>query len=1134
MEARVEQWKRKLLDLSLRNPLLNVRDGAKFLPFDGGVPYGGGASTTVPVPYTPPEAGDSVPFKTTLPEKEIRRRLKELYSASRSLYNETGVNSLYVAVGFLSWREKESDEFHQAPLLLIPAQLIRQTAAPGYKLLRTDEDAAVNFCLQELLKSQFGIPIQEVAGGGFGDGDPDFNAVFRCFADAIQDKRDWSISTGIALGIFSFSKVEIWKDLTDHFDAFREHPFVAHLAEGTGLYDDGVKVFPPEEVEKYLRPAELLCPLSADSSQLRAVLYSELGKSFVLHGPPGTGKSQTITNIIADNLAKGKRVLFVSEKKAALDVVYKRLSSVGLAPFCLELHSNKCDKANVMRQFSEALGVALAGKPAKWQQTCSDVEASFAEVGAYVKDLHRPSTNGMTAWECMERRVGRHPQADATLISMNVADVPNETLVALGRVIQELAEEWKGVDKSDYDALESVFENDWSPALECLVGAHADALLEALSEPKPFKRAMKLLWYAAVARCKGTIRYPFFGGTLEEQQAKLQGIKAHLEGLRLVLSYRGNRRKAVKAECLKFVEALECGRFACDDAVRVFEESCSEKTLNTLVSRSRALSSFSGVKHEERISRFCELDKAYATAAQKMIVALLSKRRYEIEHPPVPRVDPGAAQTGGSNSVPEMDPVLKRQLAILKRECEKKKRFMPPRKLLAETKELAMRFKPCFLMSPLSVAQYLPVAGDLFDMVVFDEASQMTVEDAIGVIARGKQLIVVGDPKQLPPTNFFVKGDVKDEEHEEDAATEDLESVLDECLANGLHSTYLNWHYRSRHEALIAFSNRNYYEDRLNTFPAAEVSDQLGVSFKYVEGALYDHSSHTNQNEAEALVDFLFERLGNPAERRRSWGIVTFSVAQQRLIESLIDKRSEEYVWAADFFDDSNPDAFFVKNLENVQGDERDVIIFSIAYAPDAQGRFAMSFGPINRSGGERRLNVAITRAREQVVIFASTHASDIHAERTNSVGVKHLKALMEYAETGHLEGEVHKAGERAVTGIKKAVCDCLAAHGYSFETDVGMSSYPVDVAVRDPKNPNRFVLGIACDGEKYAAQHTVRDRDVLRDSVLKGMGWKLFHAWSIDWTFDRKRAERRLLEALPPLANTPQVLTGKGEVYGL
>ena len=1108
-ERRVDQWKRKLLDLSLRNPLLNVRDGNKFLALDEGVPYAGGAATTDIVPYMPPEAGDAWPFRMHLPEKEIRKRLKELYLTSRSMYNESGVNSLFLAVGFLNWNEKSDEEFHQAPLILIPAQLIRQTASPGYKLQRTDEDAVVNFCLLEMMRSQFGIPIKEVDGGGFGDGDPDFNEVFKCFSDAILDRKEWSLSSGAALGIFSFSKVVIWKDLTDHFEDFKRHSFVAHLAEGMGLYDDGVKVFPPEEMEKHLFPDKLYCPMSADSSQMTAVLYSELGKSFVLHGPPGTGKSQTITNIIADNLAKGRRVLFVSEKKAALDVVYRRLASIGLAPFCLELHSNKADKANVMRQFAEAMDVKPSRNPAHWSTTCANVASSVRELGAYVRDLHASCANGMSAYDCLAKHIEKHPQADASLIALKAADALHESLAELGEVVRALADEWKGVDKTDYDALKLVYTDDWSPEWEELVGCHADAFLEALSEPVKIKRMLKVVWQCAVSAFKRTIRYPLSQGFGDEQRDRIQAVRDHLGGLRLVMSYRVNRCKAVKAKCRKFVEALECGRFACDEAVRVFEDSCAEKTLNTLISRSKALSAFAGVKQEERITRFRELDQAYTTSVQKMIVAMLSKRRDAIEHPAAVK------DKEGKTVQPEMDAELKRQMAILRRECEKKKRFMPPRKLLGETKSLAMQLKPCFLMSPLSVAQYLPVEGDLFDLVVFDEASQMTVWDAVGVIARGKQLIVVGDPKQLPPTNFFVKGDVKEEEREDDPATEDLESILDECLANGLHSTYLNWHYRSRHESLIAFSNRHYYEDRLNTFPAAVMSDKLGVSFRYVDGALYDHSTHTNRREAEALVDFLFARLADPAERKRSWGVITFSVAQQRLVEDLIEEKGVGVDWAPDFFDDSKPDAFIVKNLENVQGDERDVIIFSIAYAPDDQGRFAMSFGPVNRLGGERRLNVAITRAREQVVIFASVRGADIHAERTNSVGVKHLKALLEYAETGHLEGDVVKAEKTEVTGIRKLVCDCLSANGYAFETDVGMSSYPVDIAVRDPKDANRFILGIECDGPKYAAQRTVRDRDILRSDVLGQLGWNIFRAWSVDWAFDHERIKSRLLKRI-------------------
>lgn len=1109
-ESRVEQWKRRLLDLSLRNPLLNARDCSRFLPLNARVPYGCWAKTAKIPTDALVEPGGVVPFRAELPEKETCRRLKELCLRSRSLFNESGVNSLYLAVGFLNWHGRDGEPFRQAPLILIPAQIVRQTASPGYRLVRTEDDAVVNFCLLEMMRSQFGIMIHDAAGGGMGDGDPDFSEVIACFDESIRARKDWSISTGSALGIFSFSKVVIWKDLVDHFEHFRRHPLVRHFAEGTGLYDDGVKIFPPADVGAHLNPDRLFCPMNADSSQLTAVLYSELGKSFVLHGPPGTGKSQTITNIIAHNLALGKRILFVSEKRAALDVVHRRLSAVGLTPFCMELHSNKADKANVMRQFKEALDGTPVPSPSQWSPTCARVAASIAELGRYAKELHSPCANGLSAYDCLVRRVQKHPYAEASLVSLNVADASRESLDAAKEVIRSVAEEWNGVDRTDYDALRIVCaKDDWSPEYEERVRVDAVALLKALSETNTVMRVLKVLWRGVASAFRRTIMYPLCAGTMDDCRAQIQAVKDHLDGLRLVMSYRLNRRRAVKAKCRKLLELLEEGLFTSDEAVRVFDDSCSEKSLNTLISRSRVLSGFSGVRQDERIAHFREVDKAYTVMSREKIASILSKRRDEIEHPPAVK------DKDGNVVVPKVDAELKRQMAVLKRECEKKKRFMPPRKLLSDANELTMRLKPCFLMSPLSVAQYLPADCGLFDMVIFDEASQMTIGDAIGVIARGRQLVVVGDPKQLPPTNFFVKGDLDYGGGEEYSTTEDLESVLDECLANGLYSAHLNWHYRSRHEGLIAFSNRNYYGDLLNTFPAAAMNGRLGVSFQLVARASYDHATHTNRREAEAIVDFLFARLSDPSERRRSWGVVAFSVAQQRLIEEIIEKRREGLDWAADFFDSAKPDAFFVKNLESVQGDERDVIMFSIAYAPDDKGRFAMSFGPINRMGGERRLNVAITRAKESVVVFASVHGADIRAERTDSVGVKHLKALMIYAETGRLEGDSEQTSNKRADGVVGDVRDFLESKGYVVEENFGRSTMPIELAVRHPNAANRHLLAIEFDGPMYASQKTVRDRDVLRPAILENLGWKHFRLWSMDWVFDRKRVRQRLLDAL-------------------
>ena len=420
-------------------------------------------------------------------------------------------------------------------------------------------------------------------------------------------------------------------------------------------------------------------------------------------------------------------------------------------------------------------------------------------------------------------------------------------------------------------------------------------------------------------------------------------------------------------------------------------------------------------------------------------------------------------------------------------------------------------------MSPLSVAQYLP-AESTFDLVVFDEASQIPVWDAIGVIARAKQCVVVGDPKQMPPTNFFQKGESGDDEDE----SEDLESILDECLAAGLHSAYLSWHYRSRHESLISFSNHHYYGDRLCTFPAAKTTPRLGVAWHFVENGVYDaKASRTNRAEAEALVDYVFSRLADPTQKRRSAGVVTFSMAQKNLIEDIFEERRAANPKFEDYFADDGEEPFFVKNLENVQGDERDVILFSVGYAKGPDGKFLMNFGPLNRSGGERRLNVAVTRAKEQVVVFASCRGAEIDLNRTQAVGAAHLRAFLEYAERGGVAAAAD-AAERRRDMFADEVASFLSAHGYAVERDVGCSLFRVDVGVKDPARRDGYLAAIECDGDTYASALTARDRDELRSSVLRSLGWNTVHVWSADWAFDRARGEERLLKELDEIKRAP------------
>ncbi|MBQ7650662.1 MAG: DUF3320 domain-containing protein, partial [Victivallales bacterium] len=342
-----------------------------------------------------------------------------------------------------------------------------------------------------------------------------------------------------------------------------------------------------------------------------------------------------------------------------------------------------------------------------------------------------------------------------------------------------------------------------------------------------------------------------------------------------------------------------------------------------------------------------------------------------------------------------------------------------------------------------------------------------------------------------------------------------MESILDECLAAGVHSSYLNWHYRSRHESLIAFSNHYYYEDRLFTFPAACLSDRLGVRFHFVPDGVYDKSSsRTNRNEAVALVNYVFEQLENGSAKKRSIGIVTFSEAQKNLIEDLVEVERSKHPALEEYFSDQNDEPLFVTNLENVQGDERDVILFSIGYAPDSTGKFSMNFGPLNRQGGERRLNVAITRAKEQVVVFSSVHSYQIELSRTMAVGAAHLKYFLDYAEKG-FDIQTARAESADKENLSVTIAEFLREKGYAVDRGVGCSGYRIDVAVKHPEKEGTYLLGIECDGPAYASQKTTRDRDHIRQSVLKSLGWHLWQTWSVDWLLDRKQTEDSLLEAI-------------------
>jgi very-short-patch-repair endonuclease len=458
---------------------------------------------------------------------------------------------------------------------------------------------------------------------------------------------------------------------------------------------------------------------------------------------------------------------------------------------------------------------------------------------------------------------------------------------------------------------------------------------------------------------------------------------------------------------------------------------------------------------------------------------------------------------------------------LLRREGQKQRRHMPVRKLLEEAGTIAQAVKPCFMMTPLTVSQFLP-PGLRFDVVIFDEASQVRPSDAINCIYRGDQLLVAGDEQQLPPTSFFEASVSEgDDEYDEDEFAE-FESILKLCLgAGGLRQLPLRWHYRSQHEDLILYSNHSFYEGRLISFPGAvHDADDVGVSLYHVPDGVYRRgTSRDNPREASAVVDRMMHwaewSLTHP-DHPVTLGVVAFSEAQASAIEVELDRRREERFDLDPFFQEGRLDGYFIKNLENVQGDERDVMIFSIGYGADENGKFTMNFGPINRAGGKRRLNVAITRARRRVEVVSSVRSerfpSEIAAE-----GVRHLHRYLDFAARGQaaLALDIEDSQLDVESPFEEEVLRVVRSWGYNAVPQVGAAGYRIDIGVTHPTETGRYALGIECDGAMYHSSQVARDRDRLRQEVLEGLGWRLHRIWGTSWYRDRAGQEAKLRDAI-------------------
>jgi very-short-patch-repair endonuclease len=1364
-EGRLAKWKSKLLDLTLRNKLLNFKptkatlqfvapnlalledtlsEGKEFrirpLPslMEGQDPRMAqvhiNRSGRSPIDDMAIDALGNKELLARVSQEALDGHLLAIHGAARTGLEEGGSNTLYLAIGLLHWTEAEKAEAaHLAPILLIPVTLQRQSVRAGFRLMRHDDDAIINPTLLQLLKSNFELRIASLDLLPVDEKGIDVNKVLQSFRLAVAEIPRWEVLEQAHLGIFSFTKHLMWKDLQDRTEQLKANRVVKHLIENAGqAFAQEQRTGEFEDLDHTHRPQDILAPLLSDSSQLKAICAIDAGRDLVLEGPPGTGKSQTIANLIAHCLGKGRTVLFVSEKMAALSVVHRRLNDIGLGPFCLELHSSKSKKTEVLQQLGSSLGISGQRTADDWGREAERLALLRQELNGLVDALHREYPNGLTVFEatgtCIShigapvatmpwtdalthyredldrlretaRRiealagaittVQNHPLtligktdwtptwADELLDASRVLDLaatalrdkslpvgkvleqavaglcieayasldlladillaapkvpvglarqahdptarsriqslakhglarkkhwdrvgpgwtpqlakidgtallkewslatstwwpksllairaitstlqnyredgkrpsPEQVTVALGALadVNEEDEILKSMQAEATVLLEETFaglQTDWSAlsSHEQWAKQFSDAVVRVAGDSQqaaalrqvlqPLVAENRALLMPAGSVGHALIEYRdawrFFrqkldalvelsktneplqrsntaDGALERIQGIVEGWKSSKRLLQPWCLWRATRDMAIRQGLQGLITDLETGTIPLNNVSNHFEVSYRNWWLKRTVGDDPILRSFSSAVHEQKIKEFREADSRFQKLTEQYIAATLAGR-----------IPAASGAVVGAES----------ELGRLRRELQKQRGHIPVRQLVRTLPTLLPKLKPCLLMSPLSVSQYLDAGYSQFDLVVFDEASQISVWDAVGVIARGKQLAVVGDPKQLPPTNFFNKSTDSDETSTNEEQVEDLESILDECLGAGMNRLSLQWHYRSRHESLITFSNVTYYDSELVTFPSP-VTDDIAVRFQRVHGVYDRGATRTNRAEAEIIVGSIEEHYLNPKKNHLTLGVVTFNQPQQVLIETLLEERRRGNTALDRALAGRTNEALFIKNLENVQGDERDIIFFSITYGPDSSGKITMNFGPLNGEGGHRRLNVAISRAREAVVIYSTLMPEQIDLARVRAAGVRDLKHYLEFAIRGAraLVAQSTATGRDPDSPFEAAVIKLLRNAGWVVHPQVGCSGYRIDLAIVDPRAPGRYMVGIECDGRAYHSGATARDRDRLRQHVLESLGWRIHRIWSTDWWLDPEREVEKVTQLLQSLLATP------------
>lgn len=1285
-------WERKLLDLSLRNNLLNLRFTKSMLQIvdlktnlledtlADGKTYTIHPDNDQPITrkynnYITPVHRSEPLFKladdefkynkllTTYHHDDLDTILTNLYRTSKLAEEENGKSTLYLGIGLLKWFDTKNKNVPRfAPILLIPVELSRKSVNSKFMLRSREEETMINITLIEYLKQGFNLNLNGLENLPMDESGVDVPKVLAIIRNAVLNLEGWDVLEQTVLGIFSFNKLILWQDISKFSVEIQKSSIVKSLIGGK--LSDHLESVEGNDLElEVLSASALTLPIPADNSQLNAIKNANLNKTFILHGPPGTGKSQTITNIIADALANNKKVLFVAAKKAALDVVNRRLESIGLGPFCLELHSNKSKKSDVLQQFERTLDTPKYKLNKDFHEEAIRLDERRKELNKYITQLHHKNQINWSLYDTISflenNQIGYEQNlkvdVDFEELNMNKWNGWNDWLIPFSSVVSKIGQpnshplnsikldthhfEHKNniisaIDQyaQNFNSSKNYFEkydiekehlseflevlnfiknnsiksilfddyfdenqnallkkwiniNDEKQNLETEITSKfsknilnldienlrinwnqakhtwflpkwlkqrkvksqlqgyatsqmnseeaVDHLFINLDEYKFLKNKLterkfdsfiklhglylgndklevdalkndfqnieqlhELLKKPSVQNPQQWIRNNFINQNISKEinpvisssydfekaktelekyitnipdLEKINEIKDHVNDLENWINYNIYKSKASDLGLNWFIEIVEKGNLNTNQIEFEFNKILHFNHFIQSIYSSEVLNSFDANIYESLIKQYQDLHREFNTITKNQLIMKLSAN--------IPNFSQEAVQSS--------------EIGILQKAIRSKGRGLSIRRLFDQIPNLIPRLKPCMLMSPISVAQYFDVNEEHFDLVIFDEDSQLPTSEAISALARAKQAIIVGDPKQMPPTSFFSSNKVDEDNME----MEDLESILEDCLALSIPSSYLLKHYRSKHESLISFSNKNFYDSKLLTFPSPDDLNQK-VTFDFVDGFYDKGKTRTNKNEAVAIINFIKNHLS--AKNKKSLGVVTFSQTQQSLIEDLLLKLFQENP-SLEEFSLKNEESIFIKNLENVQGDERDIILFSVGYGPDEEKKISMNFGPLNRDGGWRRLNVAVTRARYEMKVFSSLKGDQIDLNRTNSQGVKGLKDFLNFAEKGN-----YALQNSTINSDKKSLIDAIEKHltesGFNIKKHIGTSEYKVDLGIVDANNSEEYILGILVDGDNYFKINTTNDRELLTPSVLKGLGWNIYRIWTLDW----------------------------------